>query len=332
MSTAETPTRTPSAVPETDKSTSNLLQRADWREYAIYLGFVLVFALFAILLHDDGFLQSNNLLNVVRQTAIVAVMAVAATFVISSAEIDLSIGSVAGLSSVVAAMTISSSGNLWLGVLAALGVGLVVGTINGALVTLLRMPSFLVTLAMLGIAVGVAQWISDFQPQPVLNQTFNNLFGSGDVGPVPSLLIWTGLFVLVGAVLLNKTTFGRHVLATGGNRTAAEFSGVNTARIKFTVLLGSSVVASFAGLLYAGRLQSGRYQWGTGDELSVIAAVILGGTSLFGGKGRVVGSLVGAVFIGLINNGLILAGLDASQQLIIQGIIIIVAVALGSKR
>jgi ribose transport system permease protein len=307
-------------------------RRFDWRDYAIYIGFVAVFALFALLLHDDGFLRGTNLMNIVRQTAIIAVMAVAGTFVIAAAEIDLSIGSVAGLASVVAAMTISSSNSALLGVLAGVGVGLAAGAINGALVTLFRMPSFLVTLATLGVAVGIAQWISDFQPQPILDDGVNNVFGSGDVGPFPSLLIWAAVFVAAGATILNKTSFGRRVLATGGNRIAADFSGVNTARIKFTVLVASGVVAAIAGLLYAGRLQSGRFQWGTGDELSVIAAVVLGGTSLFGGNGRVVGSLVGALFIGLLNNGLILAGLDASQQRIIQGVIIVLAVGLGGKK
>jgi ribose transport system permease protein len=121
------------------------------------------------------------------------------------------------------------------------------------------------------------------------------------------------------------------VLATGGNVTAARFSGVNTRRIKFLVFLVSSTVAALAGMLYAGHLQSGRFEWGQGDELSVIAAVILGGTSLFGGAGTVVGSVFGALLIGLINNGLVLMGLDVSQQLIIRGLIIILAVALGRK-
>jgi ribose transport system permease protein len=132
--------------------------------------------------------------------------------------------------------------------------------------------------------------------------------------------------------VMNKGTFGRHVRATGGNVVAAAYSGVNTLRIKFTVLLMSGVAASVAGMLYAGRLQSGRFQWGTGDELSVIAAVILGGTSLFGGRGAVIGSLFGALFIGLINNGLILAGLDVSQQQVVRGAIIILAVALSRKK
>jgi len=303
----------------------------DWRRYVIYIGFAIVFLFFAILLGGQGFLSANNLLNIFRQTATVTVIAVAMTFVIACAEIDLSVGSVAGLSSVCAAMAVSSFG-LVPGILAGLLIGAVVGAINGGLVSLLGIPSFLVTLGMLGIAAGVAQWITNSAPQPILNDAFNLFFGSGNFGPIPGLLIWTAVFVVVGAVVLNKTRFGRQVLATGGNRMAADFTGVNTKRIKFQVLLLSGVVASIAGMLYAGRLQSGRFQWGTGDELSAIAAVILGGTSLFGGFGSVVGTLFGALLIGLINNGLILAGLDVSQQQVIRGAIIILAVALARKK
>ena len=178
----------------------------------------------------------------------------------------------------------------------------------------------------------MAQWVSGFQPIPILERGFTLLFGSGDLGPIPSLLLWALVFVVAGAVVMNKTAFGRQVLAVGGNATAAAFSGVRVRRITFTVLVASAMVASIAGMLYAGRLQSGRFQWGTGDELSVIAAVILGGTSLFGGAGNVIGALVGSLLIGLINNGLILAGFDNSQQQIIRGLIIIVAVALARRK
>lgn len=307
------------------------LRELDWRRYVIYIGFVVVFIFFAVLLRDQGFLSPNNLLNIFRQTATITVIAVGMTYVIACAEIDLSVGSVAGLSSVCTAMALSQWG-IVPGILAGLAVGLVVGSINGALVSLLGIPSFLVTLGMLGIAVGVAQWITASAPQPILNDTFNLLFGSGNFGPVPGLIVWSAIFVAIGAVVLSRTKFGRQVLATGGNRTAADFTGINTKRIKFQVLLISGVVASFAGMLYAGRLESGRFQWGSGDELSAIAAVILGGTSLFGGAGSVVGTLFGALLIGLINNGLILAGLDSSQQQVVRGVIIILAVALARKK
>jgi ribose transport system permease protein len=308
-----------------------MLKELDWRRYVIYIGFVVVFIFFAVLLRDQGFLSPQNLLNIFRQTATITVIAVGMTYVISCAEIDLSVGSVAGLSSVCTAMALAQWG-LVPGILAGLAVGLVVGSINGALVSLLGIPSFLVTLGMLGIAVGVAQWITASAPQPILDDTFNMLFGSGDFGPVPGLVVWSAIFVAIGAVVLNRTRFGRQVLATGGNRNAAEFTGINTKRIKFQVLLISGMVASVAGMLYAGRLQSGRFQWGAGDELSAIAAVILGGTSLFGGFGSIIGTLFGALLIGLINNGLILAGLDSSQQQVVRGAIIILAVALARKK
>ncbi|MGI8778647.1 MAG: ABC transporter permease [Solirubrobacteraceae bacterium] len=304
----------------------------DWRAYIIYIGFVALFVIFAITLHDEGFLNSNNLLNIVRQTATISVMAVAMTYVIGAAQIDLSIGAVAGLSSVTTAMAIAEWG-IGAGVLAGLLTGLLVGSVNGALVAGLAIPSFLVTLGMLGIARGTAQWITDTAPQPILDQNYNNVFGSGDLfGEIPSLVIWTVALVVVGHIVLRKTSYGRRVLATGGNTVAARFSGVDTRLITFLVLAGMGLFAGLAGMLYAGRLQSGRFQWGEGDELSVIAAVILGGTSLFGGRATVIGSLFGALMIGLINNGLILMGLDFSQQQIVRGAIIVLAVALARRK
>jgi len=303
----------------------------DWRRYVIYIGFVVIFIFFAILLGNQGFLSPNNLLNILRQTATITVIAVGMTYVISCAEIDLSVGSVAGLASVVTAMAVANWGVV-AGVIAGLLVGVVMGSINGGLVAGLGIPSFLVTLGMLGIAFGMAQWITHSAPQPILSYAYNLAFGSGNLGPFPGLVVWMAIFVAVGAIVLSKTRFGRQVLATGGNRMAADFTGINTKRIKFEVLLISGTVAAFAGMLYAGRLQSGRFQWGQGDELSAIAAVILGGTSLFGGSGTVIGTLFGALLIGLINNGLILAGLDASQQQVIRGAIIILAVALARKK
>lgn len=253
------------------------------------------------------------------------------TFVIGNAEIDLSVGSVAGLASVATAMTIANYG-LVAGVLAGLLIGVLVGTINGLLVARVNIPSFLVTLAMMGIAAGMAQWITGSAPQPILDVTYNMVFGGGNVGPIPIVIVWAAVLVAAGSVLLKKTIFGRHVLATGANRMAAEYSGIKTRRIKFQVMLIASVLASLAGMLYAGRLESGRFQWGAGDELNAIAAVILGGTALAGGRASVIGTMFGALLIGLINNGLILAGLESSQQQVVRGLIIILAVALARRK
>lgn len=327
-------TRAPVSPPGTESTRAERkaarIAGFDWRQYVVYIGFVVLFLFFSIVLSGSGFLNPTNLVNIVRQTAIIAVMAVAMTFVITAAEIDLSIGSLAGLASVVAALSIQQYGILG-GIVGGLLTGLIVGSINGLLVTRIGIPSFLVTLGMLSAAQGAAMWISATAPIPIANDVFNNIFGSGQVGPIPSLVIWPLVFLVVGHIVLRKTAYGRQVLATGGNATAARFSGVNTRRIKFLVFLVSSTVAALAGMLYAGHLQSGRFTWGQGDELSVIAAVILGGTSLFGGAGTVVGSVFGALLIGLINNGLVLMGLDVSQQLIIRGLIIVLAVALGRK-
>ena len=324
-----TQTATPPST--TDPERKNPLANLDWRRYVIYIGFAVVFLFFAITLGDDGFLTGNNLLNIVRQTATVTIIAVGMTYVIAAAQIDLSVGATAGLASVVTAMTIANYG-VFLGILAGLAVGVVVGSVNGALVAMLKIPSFLVTLGMLGIAAGVAQWITKSAPQPILSDLYNKVFGSGDIGPIPGLIVWMIIVVVIGAIVLAKTRFGRQVLATGGNPIAAKFTGINTTSITFRVLLISALLAALAGMLYAGQLQSGRYQWGTGDELSAIAAVILGGTSLFGGSGTVVGTLFGALLIGLINNGLILAGLDTSQQQVVRGVIIILAVALARRK
>ena len=304
---------------------------ANWRQNIIYIGFVVIFVVFALTLNDKGFLNPNNLLNIVRQTAMIAVMAVAMTFVLSAGEIDLSVGAVAGLATVTVAMAIAVAGPLG-GVLAGLATGLAVGMFNGWLTTKVGIPSFLTTLAMMGIAKGVAMWISDTAAVPILSPGYSWVFGGGSIGPIPVLLFWIAVLGGIGQIVLRRSGFGRRVLATGGGETAARYSGIDTAGIKFRVLVLSSCAAALAGMLYAGRLQSGRFQLGEGDELSVIAAAVLGGTSLFGGKGTVIGTIVGAMMIGLINNGLILMGLEFSQQLIARGGIIILAVALSQKR
>ena len=316
---------------DTAASASKFSALANWREYIIYIGFVVIFLVFAATLGDRGFLDPNNLLNIIRQTAIIAVVSVTMTFVLSTGEIDLSVGAVAGLASVATAMGIDQFG-IPGGILYGLGTGVVVGAVNGWLTTGIGIPSFLTTLAMMGIARGVAMWISGTAAIPILSKPYAAVFGAGNLGPIPSLLIWVAIIGIAGHIVLRRTTFGRRVLATGGNETSARYSGVNTASIKFRVLMLSSVAAALAGMLYAGRLHSGRFQFGEGDELSVIAAAVLGGTSLFGGAGTVVGSIMGALMIGLINNGLVLMGLEFSQQLIARGAIIIIAVAISQTR
>jgi ribose transport system permease protein len=302
-------------------------RRVDPRLYVVYVAFVLIFVFFAIALRHDGFLSQTNLLNIARQTTPVSVMAVGLVFVLSAGEIDLSIGSIVAFSSLVAAKTIGNHG-LVAGVAAGLAVGVGIGLANGLFVTLLRLPSFLVTLATMGLVAGLARWVTNLESVAVVNPTFTNVFGSGDLGSVPSLVIWTIAIVALGYFFFRHSRFGAHVVAIGDNAAAARVTGIHVARVKLAVLVLSGTLASLAGLLYAGRIQSATYTLGESDLLTVIAAVVIGGTRLFGGAGSIVGALVGSLIMGMLNNGLILMGLSASQQMIAQGAILLIAISL----
>jgi ribose transport system permease protein len=296
----------------------------------IYVGFVAIFAFFAFTLRDRGFLTVDNQLNILRQTAFVSVMAFGTTFALSAGEIDLSIGSVVALSAMVTAVLIRDQ-NALVAVPAGLAVGIVVGLANGLLTTRLRVPSFLITLGTAGIVGGLARFITNLQPVPVQDESYTFVFGSGNVGPLPTLFLWTLGVLLVAHVLFRKTTFGRQLLATGGNRTAARYSGINTARIRVASLVVCSVTAALAGLLYVGRLHSARYTLGETDLLTVIAAAVIGGTSMAGGRGSIIGALLGSLVMGVLNNGLILMGFSVTEQDIARGVIIIVAVGVSLR-
>jgi ribose transport system permease protein len=303
------------------------LRGLDPRSYVVYVAFLLILAFFAVTLADDGFLTSHNLLNIVKQTAPISIMAVATVFVLSAGEIDLSLGSVVALSALVTAVVLRDVG-LAAGIAAGLGTGVAVGAVNGVFVTWLRLPSFLVTLATMGLVAGLARSITDLQAVAVTSETFVNAFGSGDLGPVPSLVLWTLGATLLGHLVYRHRRFGAHVLATGDNAAAARVTGIRVNRVKFAVLVLSATTAALAGMLYAGRLQGANYNLGSSDLLLVIAAVVIGGTRLFGGSGSVVGALVGSLIMGMLNNGLILSGLSSSDQLIAQGVLLLLAISL----
>jgi ribose transport system permease protein len=310
---------------------SGLRFRVQLNDYVVYICFAVVLIFFSVTIGDKGFLTVANLFNITRTTSMIAIMAIAMTFVISAGELDLSVGSTAALAALAAAIAMQAGYGLVGGVVAALLCGLVVGLINGFFVTIVNIPSFLVTLGMMQFIRGLDMRVTYTKPVPIADTTFNSIFGSGSIGPVPSLFIWSVIAAVLGHVVLRYTAFGREVLATGGNRTAARFSGVNVGRIKLYCFLLTGVAAAVAGLLYSGMMQTARYSFGTGGELAAIAAVILGGTSLFGGKGTIIGTFVGALLIGTINNGLIIMGLDVSEQNMVAGAIIILAVAFGRK-
>lgn len=301
-----------------------------WDRYMVYLIFLAVFILFAIFLGGKGFLGANNLMNILRQTAMISVMAVAGTFVMASGQIDLTVGAVAAMSAMFVSLILKSTNNIALAILAGIGFGCLIGLANGLLITKLGLPAFLATMGMMQVVRGSAMWITDTAAVPIDNKTFTTVFGIGNIGPIPVLILWTVLFYIIGVILFHRTPFGRHTLATGGNEMSAKYSGINTVKVKITAFIMSGAFAAFAGIMYAARLQAGRYSYGDGDEMSVIAAVVLGGTSMSGGTGSVIGALFGSILMGMINNALILAGLSTAQQTIVKGAIIILAVAISN--
>jgi ribose transport system permease protein len=303
------------------------LKTIDLSRYVVYIGFAIIFLVLAIVLHDDGFLSVTNLVNIVQQTTPVTVMAIGMVFVLTAGEIDLSVGSIVAISALIAAVVLRE--HSWIiGAAAGLGAGLIIGLINGAIVAYGRLPSFLVTLAMMGFLAGIARWLTNLQSVPIVNDTFVGLFGGGAAWRVPSLILWSIVATLVGHYIYMETRFGAHVHATGDNPRAARATGIKVDRLRFFVLLISAGCAALAGLLYAGRLQGARYTLGETDLLTVIAAVIVGGTRLNGGIGSVLGALVGSLLMGMLNNGLILMGLSVSEQMMVRGLIILSAVAL----
>lgn len=307
------------------------LVRLKVKEYIVYYCFVFMLLIFAVILRDTAFLSGSNLMNILRQTAMISVMAVGMTFIISAGEIDLSIGAVVALSALVAAKILEQTDNIPLAVIAALTIGTISGLANGIIITKVRIPAFLVTLGTQGIIIGLARTMTNLEAVPILNPSFNNFFGSGDIGPISSLFIWTLVIVAIGHIVYKHTPFGRAVLAVGGNKSAARYSGIRTDRIRIAVMVIGGITAAIAALLYCGRLQGARYTLGSDDLMNVIAAVVIGGTSFSGGRGTIIGALFGSIIMGMLNNGLLLMNLSVSEQMIARGAIIILAVSLSLR-
>jgi ribose transport system permease protein len=301
------------------------------KENFIYFALLTVFVLFSILLRNDGFFTTSNLLNVLIQSAPIAIMAMFTCFVLSAREIDLSLGATIGLSTLVVAISLQAGLHWILSALLALLVSSLVGFINGFFVTVVKLPSFLTTLAFTGVITGVARWTTDLRTLSVGDRSFADFFGGGKFYGISSMIIWATVLLIIGYVVLQHTKFGAWVLAVGDNPTSAESQGIKVARVKMLVMVFSGFGAGLIGLLYAGRLESASYMMGSADTLTVIAATVIGGTSLFGGKGSIPGLLAGSVLLGLLTNGLLLAGFSVTQQIIVQGLVLLLALSVSSK-
>jgi len=282
-------------------------------------------------LASDNFFTVSNIFNVLRQVSIVGILAVGMTFVILTGGIDLSVGAVMALVGTVTAGLIVNSG-LPAGVAlpAALVLGLAIGLANGFLVAWGRMPAIIVTLATMGMARGLALIYSGGYPISGL-PSWISWFGVGRVGMVPVPVIIMVAIYAVAWVLLQRTAFGRHVYALGGNELAAQLSGVKTRRVKLAVYGISGLTSALAAVILSGRLMSGQPNAGIGFELDAIAAVVLGGTAIAGGRGLILGTLIGAVLLGILNNGLNLMGINPYLQDVIKGGIILIAIYIGRE-
>ncbi|MGA2762240.1 MAG: ABC transporter permease [Spirochaetia bacterium] len=304
--------------------------RSSWRDWFIYIVLAFLVVFFTIL--RPSFFSLANFGNVARQVSMVAIMAFGMTFVITTANIDLSVGSVVSLVSVMSAFALSWGFGLIGSSLVGIAVGVLISFITGIIVTKAKIPSFLVTLGMLGIARGTALTITGTKAVNIYDAVFKSFWGAGAITFIPTALIWVIIALLISVLLYKYTIFGNHVKATGGNITAAQFSGINTdfVIVRSFVVLGACT--AIAGLMMTSRIGEGRPDIASGMELDVIAAVILGGTSLFGGKGSIVTTFVGALIMTVITNGLIILGVGYSVQLIIKGVIIVAAVSLAEKK
>jgi ribose transport system permease protein len=293
-------------------------------ESAIYIAVAVECVVLA--LATDSFLTANNLTNVLRQNAFPAIVAAGMTFVILTGGIDLSVGSVVALSGVLCADAIVHGWGISSGIALGVGLGLVVGLVNGLVITRIGVPPFIVTLAMMLMVRGAAFKYTDARTIAGLPREFASISQS-----LVMAAIMAAVF-LASWVLLARTPFGRHVYATGGNRDAAWLSGVRVTRVLVSVYVLCGIGAGLAGVLVASRLSAGYPRAGELYELDAIAAVVVGGTSLYGGRGSIVGTLAGAFFIGILNNGLNLYNVGAYDQMIVKGAVFLAAASLDRWR
>ncbi len=300
-------------------------------KYGIYIAFLILFI--AMSMATPSFLTAKNLINVIRQVAVKGILAVGMTFILLTGGIDLGVGSVLGLVGVIATSLATTSANLPLAIalLAGIGVGIICGTFNGTLIAKSRLPAFVVTLAMTTIAQGLALMYTN--GRPVINLTDGyKVIGGKSLGPIPISIIIFIFVIAVAVFLLEFTTYGRHIRAVGGNEQAAKTSGINTAAVKFSAYIIMGICSAIAGIILTSRVQTGNPSAGTGYELDAIAAAVIGGTSLSGGVGTVVGSVIGILLLGVLSNGLDLLNVSSYLQQVVKGLIIVAAVLLDRKR
>lgn len=297
-----------------------------FRRYGLIIAFFIMVLILSII--SPTFLTPRNIVNVLRQVSINGIIALGMTFVILIAAIDLSVGSLVAVAGVIAGSIIVVNPNaVFYAILAGMGVCAVFGFLSGVMISKLNIPAFIASLAMLTIARGFALVYANGRPYILTSESFKAL-GQGYVGPIPIPVVILGIVAIVLSIILYLTRFGRHVFAVGGNVNAAVLSGVNTHKITIFVFTISGALAGLSGTILASRINSGQPSIGSGFELDAIASVVIGGTSLNGGSGKIYGTILGFLIIGIINNGLNLLNVSSYYQLIVKGLIIAGAVML----
>ncbi|MCQ9278750.1 MULTISPECIES: ABC transporter permease subunit [Staphylococcus] len=296
-----------------------------------FIGLILLIIVVSIL--NPSFLDLSNLLNLLRQISINGLIAFGMTFIILTGGIDLSVGSILALSSAFIALMITSGVDPIIALIIGVLIGFILGAVNGLLVTKGNMAPFIATLATMTIFRGLTLVITDGNPITNLGDSYLfQLFGKGYfIGiPVPAVTMIIVFIILL--IILQKTTFGRHTYAIGGNEVAAKISGIKVNKIKIFIYGISGLMSALAGGILTSRLNSAQPTAGMSYELDAIAAVVLGGTSLTGGKGRIVGTLIGVLIIGVLNNGLNLLGVSSFYQQVVKGVVILIAVLIDRKK
>ncbi|QTL99216.1 ribose ABC transporter permease [Iocasia frigidifontis] len=299
-----------------------------FRELSSLIGLIVLCTILAII--SPAFLSVTNILNVLVQVAVISVIAAGSTFVILTGGIDLSVGSILGLCGVMTAAVLKSTGNPLLAVLTGVLLGAFLGLVNGVVISIGKVPAFVTTLGMMSVARGIAFIYTRGRPISGFPDGFRYI-GSGYIGDIPFPVIEAIIIFLIAAYVLKKTPFGRYVYAIGSNEVATKLSGIKTNKYKIMVYAISGLLSGFAAIMFIGRINSGHPLAGDGYELDAIAAVVIGGTSLSGGKGTVFGTLIGALIMGVIRNGLNLLNVDAFWQGVVLGVVIVVAVLIDQR-
>lgn len=294
----------------------------------------LIVLIIGVSMLNENFFTLNNIFNILQQTSVNAIIAVGMTLVILTSGIDLSVGSVFALTGAVAASIIGLDINPFIAVGAALLLGSAIGFVSGVIIAKGKLQAFIATLVMMLIIRGATQVYTQGSPIGLGMSDYAYMFewiGFGRVFGVPvPIIIMLAVFIIAGYIL-KYTKLGRHIYAVGGNEAATKLSGINVDRVKIIVYMMSGVLCAIAAMIEVSRLSSAQPMAGSGYEMDAIAAVVLGGTSMAGGRGKIIGTLIGALILGFLNNGLNLLGVDAYYQMIVKGVVILLAVLIDNK-